>query len=961
MHGLRVARAWGVVAALAWGALRPGHLTAAEAADPADTGRPIVVVADTDNYPYSFRDESDGALKGFAVDVFDALARRIDLDYQRVEMRAMDDLRLFGEGRFDLGQFHPRTESEEKRVHYSAPILVLQGAIFVREDGPTISSLADIAARKLRVASPIQGSRYAESRGIDRSLITVASSPECLMLLSNGKVDAVLLTRLTGMAQARHLGLKGIRTVGTALEGFKVSYCIAAHRGTRGDALIEPINEGLAVLQQTGELSDIYRTWFAHFEPTGLTTLQFLLFGAAALSLALLVAVWALLRQRHLRHRISRQTAELAEGRSILAEAQRFANLGHWQCRLDDPYSAQWSDETFRIFELDRSARPTALTGMAEFAVPGDRSRWKAALVALAEQAQPFDLTVTIEPRRGVRKTVHSRGRPVYDADGHQTGVFGTVQDVTASHAAAEALRRSEQLLRALYSNLPIALGVVDQAGEDWRVVSLNPEARRQLGLADDPPTGTAFSALGISPKHIEVWTRLFARCLNEGRTIETELTDETSHRTFAITVFAVAARETINRCCFLSDDVTDRRRTDAELAQGRRLRAIGELVGGIAHEFNNLLTPILLNSQLLQAEWAHEPGLRTELGTIADAARRSAELTHRLLAFGRKTERTPSPLDFADVVSANANLVRSTIDRRIVVHTTIAPGLPSLYLHASDLHQVIINLLLNARDTLMEKLAGHPPPGWSPSIEIAANLRPASATTPIDPNQPVPSGGWIDFQVVDNGCGMPPDVVERIFEPFYSTKEVGKGTGLGLATVWHAVSDMGGRIEVTSTLGTGSTFRVFLPVREPPQPQAAEASAAERNGGAETGRTLLLVEDEQPIARVVRSLLERRGHHVTCAADGLQGWAEFSPQPERFDAIILDLDMPGISGQEFARRARERGYRRPIIVVSGRITEADRHLLSEMQIDRFVNKPFEPADLYDALDGALRDKAGSA
>jgi signal transduction histidine kinase/ActR/RegA family two-component response regulator len=932
--------------ALAWPAL---------AATGSKEARVAIVAADIDNFPYSYRDEKDGVLKGFAVDVFDAVARQIQLDFQRVELETLEGLQRFDKGEFDVGQFHPRIADSASAVHYSAPILVLHGAIFVRDGGPTVSSIADIAARRLRIATPTQGRIYAESRGIDPALITQASSQDCIDMLSRGEVDAILLTRLTGLIKARHLKVTNIRPIAAPVEGYKINYCFAAHQGARGEELVHALEDGLAVLQQTGEISDIYQKWFSHEDRNEFTLTEISASIAGALGIALVVMIWALMHQRHLRHRISRQTIELAEGRTILAEAQRFANLGHWQCRLGDPYSAQWSDETFRIFELDRSARPTALTGMAEFATPGDRSRWKAALVALAERAQPFDLVVTIEPRQGVRKTIHSRGRPVYDVSGQQTGVFGTVQDVTASHAAAEALRRSEQLLRALYGNLPIALGLIEESGSGWHIVSVNPEARRQLGLAEDPPAGSLFSTLGLAPRHLEFWTGLFSHSTAESRTIETEFTDEAHHRTYAITVFPVAAHESRHRCCFLSDDVTDRRRADAELAQGRRLRAVGELVGGIAHEFNNLLTPILLNAQILQSEWAHEPALRTELGTIADAARRSAELTHRLLAFGRKTDRTTAEVDFADVVQANANLVRSTIDRRISVRTTIAPDLPRIHLDASDLHQVIINLLLNARDALMDKLTGSPPSGWSPSIEISAQLQPPETTTPFDSSQPVPTAGWIDLQVSDNGCGMKPEVVERIFEPFYSTKEVGKGTGLGLATVWHAVSEMGGRIEVASTYGTGTTFRVFLPVRTSPAPAPAAAAApAVVTDAAAAGRQLLLVEDEQPISRVVRSLLQRRGHTVTCAADGRQGWAEFSAQPNRFDAIILDLDMPGISGQEFARRARELGYTRPIIVVSGRITEADRHLLSELQISQFVNKPFESEALYAAVDEAL-------
>ncbi len=251
-------------------------------------------------------------------------------------------------------------------------------------------------------------------------------------------------------------------------------------------------------------------------------------------------------------------------------------------------------------------------------------------------------------------------------------------------------------------------------------------------------------------------------------------------------------------------------RRMDAELAQGRRLRAVGEMVGGIAHEFNNLLTPIVLKVELLRDERRADPALQRELDVIAGAAERAASLTRRLLTFGRQADHhEPGDVRVADVVAANLELVRPTSDPRVAFAVDVPDDLPVLRQSPADLHQVVLNLLLNARDTVQDKL------DRQPDAEARVSVR---ADMVGDDQQLV---------IEDTGMGMERDVLERIFEPFFTTKEVGRGTGLGLATVWHLVQACGGKIAVESMPGRGTTFRILLPDKavvavEPPRLSAS-------------------------------------------------------------------------------------------------------------------------------------------
>jgi CheY-like chemotaxis protein len=193
----------------------------------------------------------------------------------------------------------------------------------------------------------------------------------------------------------------------------------------------------------------------------------------------------------------------------------------------------------------------------------------------------------------------------------------------------------------------------------------------------------------------------------------------------------------------------------------------------------------------------------------------------------------------------------------------------------------------------------------------------------------------------------MPREIIERIFEPFYSTKQVGRGTGLGLATVWHLISDLGGRVEVESAEGAGSTFYVYMPVRPA---DAAKAAPAVATPAAQPGLRVLVAEDEESIATVLRTLLKRDRHEVVITANGREAWETFERRPGAFDVLLLDFNMPEVTGLELARRVRAAGYRGSLLIMSGRITEDARQQLLETGVDAIVEKPFT----LDAIRAAL-------
>ncbi|HET7535449.1 MAG TPA: response regulator, partial [Candidatus Didemnitutus sp.] len=490
----------------------------------------------------------------------------------------------------------------------------------------------------------------------------------------------------------------------------------------------------------------------------------------------------------------------------------------------------------------------------------------------------------------------------------------------------------------------------------DYRLLTLNRQTGPLLGVAPREVTGRLLSGLPLSPE----WAGLIEELLSAGGTanelVRQERVLRVTHRHIVFTVLPLdPGPQGRARFCLLAEDVTERRSLDEEIAQSRKLRAVGELVGGIAHEFNNLLTPILLKAGVIQLDWPDDRRLHQEVQLISATAQRAAELTRRLLTFGRKTETHVEAVQLSAAVDSCFALLRLTVDRRIQWTNAVPSHLAPLYLNPTNLNQILVNLILNARDTLLEKLATAGSSAWVPTIHIEAAALPASAgpRLPNEPERSSPPLGWQRLTIRDNGMGMTPAVQERIYEPFYTTKEVGQGTGLGLATVWHLVHEAGGRIEVESTPGAGSTFHVLLPVNPAPRPAQADKPRVElpRSKSAR----VFVAEDEDMVAQTVVAALRRMGHTVHREPDGAAAWEHLQEPANHYDLFVLDVNMPGFTGIELAQRIRAtKRQAAPILIISGRLSSEEMQQLTVARVTATLPKPFSIEDFQATVRRAL-------
>ncbi|MFM2129528.1 MAG: hypothetical protein RL477_1074, partial [Pseudomonadota bacterium] len=391
--------------------------------------------------------------------------------------------------------------------------------------------------------------------------------------------------------------------------------------------------------------------------------------------------------------------------------------------------------------------------------------------------------------------------------------------------------------------------------------------------------------------------------------------------------------------------DTTQNKRLEAQFAQSQKMQAVGQLAGGIAHDFNNLLTVMIGFCDLILQR--HRPGEQTfaDIMQIKQNANRAANLVRQLLAFSRQQTLQPKVLSITDVLAELSNLLRRLIGVNITLDVIHSRDLGLVRVDQVQLEQVIINLAVNARDAMKEKGGG------------TLTIR----TSNVDVERPVrrgtdvmPPGHYVKMEMSDTGTGIAPEHLERIFEPFFSTKEVGQGTGLGLSTVYGIVSQTGGFVQVDSSLGKGTTFAIFLPRYEQKPEAAGKPTVKARTVAQDLSGvgTVLLVEDEDPVRMFGSRALRNKGYKVLEAKNGEAALEVMRDCPDPIDLIISDVVMPQRDGPSLVREVREKFPEMKVIFISGYAEDEFRESLAREPGIHFLPKPFS----LDQLAGKVKD-----
>jgi two-component system, cell cycle sensor histidine kinase and response regulator CckA len=476
--------------------------------------------------------------------------------------------------------------------------------------------------------------------------------------------------------------------------------------------------------------------------------------------------------------------------------------------------------------------------------------------------------------------------------NGEVTGIVGAAMDVTTEEEARRSLEEQRTQLRELFDRSPEGIVLVDDQDV---ILDVNTEFQRMFGYTRAEVLGHPVNDL-IVPEGRFAEAVDITRRVAGGERIETEAVRRRKDGTLLdVSILATPVDLGDERRVFgIYRDITQQKATEVQLLHSQRLEAVGQLAGGVAHDFNNILTVILGQANSLLEE-AKDETLRRDLVQIEKAANRAANLTRQLLTFSRRDVVAPEPVNLNDFLTEARDFLDRTIGDQIELATEMDEAVPPVLADPGQLHQVILNLLINARDAM---------PGGGRVVVRTRTLPPTPDTKWAVNSEGL---GWVELEVEDTGCGMTDEEMARVFEPFFTTKPRGQGTGLGMSTVYGIVERAGGTIEVETEKDRGTTFRIRLPAMSDGEAVQPSAPAKVLSPRKDERAIILLADDDAPVLEIARIILERRGYRVIATDSGPEALKIALGMEEAPDLLLTDLVMPEMSGQKLAEEIQTR------------------------------------------------------
>ncbi len=674
--------------------------------------------------------------------------------------------------------------------------------------------------------------------------------------------------------------------------------------------------------------------------------------GSAMLSLVLMVLVF---RARQLREKEeSAQRLQAVEATRARAQAlARVSTLRHdFRTGI-----VELSPEFCTLLGLEPEECAIGDDEFLQHVEPGDRDR----ILQLSRLARTTSTKYAAETglltALGKVRRVHLQTEMITDKGGKVTGMFVTVQDITEQHQAQAALRQSEERFALAMLGSSDSLWDVDLTNNN---VYYSPRFKEMFSLGPDwdGKSGEDAIALMHPSDRKRVMAEVEAVLTGGHEKLEAELRAITpdGHVLNVLTRAHVARDELGNpvRMVGTNVDITplknaerETRRLLAQLQQAQKMEAIGHLAGGVAHDFNNILASILGFNELAMnglQSGAAPNRLESYLREVESAGFRARDLVQQLLTFSRPDGAAVGNVSVASVVRDSLKMLRATVPSSIALESSLIEKDAYVCANAVQLHQVILNLVINARDAV----------GDTGTISVRMSRTDVGTCTCASCHQ-VFQGDYITVTVSDTGCGIPAEVRSRIFEPFYTSKEQGKGTGMGLSVVHGILHGFGGHLLLESEPGKGTAITLFLP---PAPEQSAEAAGATTPMRALSlgGASILLAEDEDAVAGFMQEALEQAGYKVQRAPNGAEAWELFQADPARFDLVVTDQAMPLMSGSALAEHILTLRPGMPIILVSGYSETVSEVTAPSMGITVFLTKPTPIGTLLDAVNNVVEE-----
>lgn len=926
------------------------HQTAG--ADNSYINQQVLLSASELDYPPFAIVQPDGTAAGFSVDLLKAAAETAGLSitfkvgpWNEIKQELADKV-------IDVLPLVSYSNERDKLYDFSTPYLKLNGTVFVRKDNQDIRHLSDLKGKEVLVMEGDTAEEYVLREKLTDSIIQTSSYEKAFKLLASGKHDAVVVQQIVGLQIIKKLGITNVFAVeqkqisslipsDLKLEGFEQKFCFAVPKGNQ--QLLSRLNEGLAIISLNGTYNTLYEKWFSPIlpkpqVPVSQSIKQIISIIVPLLLLFTLLGLWYLnclvaKRTKYLELEIEKRKlieAALEEANTKFVKAQELGKVGNWEYNVKT-HEISGSPEAKKIFGFDVCS-DSFTTESIKSCIP-DAVHVRQAMSNLIRKNIPYNLEFEIITKDNVEhRTITSLAEVERDESGNALRVHGIIQDITA-HRMAE--NNYQTLFREMLEGFASHEIICDDNGVpvNFRFLAVNPSFERMTGLESEQIVGKTI--LEILPNTENYLIETFGRVALTGEHVHFEMYATQFQKHLEITAFRPAPNQF---ACVLTD-ITERKTADREkeflqsqLIQSQKMEAIGTLAGGIAHDFNNILGAMLGYTEMVREDCLPGSLAERDLDQILAAGNRAKDLVKQILAFSRQTETKKTNIQPALIVKETIKLLRASIPTTIAINQDIDKESDHILADPTQIHQILMNLGTNAFHAMEEN-------GGTLSISLknkTFNQKDLLAEPSVQP------GKFVQFIIADTGSGIKPELLEKIFDPYFTTKETGKGTGMGLAITHGIVKSYGGFITCESHINKGTVFCINLPSSDE-RSFTDDGVAGSFPAG---GERILLVDDEQMLAELGQTMLERLGYTVTVRMESLEALATFESQPDAFDLVITDQTMPAMTGFDMARRMLQIRPDLPVILCTGHSSIELEKKVASANIKGFALKPLSMKDI---------------
>ena len=870
------------------------------------------------------------------------LQAKLGIQFKQKNFATLDDiLKGVRNGDVHIVNAVTKTPARSEYITFTNPFIAVPNVIIVKKDRSGQMTEKDLSGLKVSLVKSYAVTEHLANQPLGFIANLVPDDLTALLNVSFGLSDAAIIDLATASYLIEQKGITNLRVAGETAFNIQLSM---------GSTITEPIlsnilQKGLGAITEA-DRQKIHKRWIAASNGSVLADWRFQVFAGGILFVILAVATAILVWNRALRKQVDARTKALAsekealrEREEDLRESQRIAHVGSW--RLDVASNqVVWSDELYKMYGFDPELPPPPYTEHQKLFTPESWNKLSVALQTTRETGTPYDLELETLQADGSHGWMWVHGMAVLNASGVSIGLRGVAQDITERKRTEEKIRESNEYLENLitYANVPIIVWDMQ-----FRITRFNHAFEQITGRSADEVKGEPIEILFPSAQ-VEKSMVLIKETLKGERWQDIEINiqhRDGSVRTVLWNSATIHGADGNIPIAIIAQgyDITERKQAEEEkkkltiqLYQAQKMEAIGTLAGGIAHDFINILGAILGYAEMIRDDCPTNSIVAHDIDQVIKAGNRAKELVKQILAFSRQSEATKLPVQPAPIITEAIKMLRASLPTTITIEQDIDSEAGVILADPTQIHQILMNLGTNAFHA-MEINGG--------TLTISLHKKTLHQED-LGSEKHMRPGRFVQFSIKDTGVGIAPEILNRIFDPYFTTKEVGKGTGMGLAMVHGIVQSYGGSITCNSQLGKGTIFQIMLPVVETDFLQETEPTEL-----IPVGREhILLVDDEEMLIELSKVMLERLGYRVTTRTSSIEALTTFRNQPKSFDLMITDQTMPGLTGVDLARLRLQIRPDLPIILCTGYSTLISEEKAESLGIKGFALKPLTKKDM---------------